>query len=574
MRASRTCTLRSATVRYADHVVLREVDLPIEPTERLAVIGDNGSGKSTLLALLAGRVPLVAGERRVHLPGGFAFAEQRPSFPSGASVADALDALLADLRNLESEIVTASDAIAAAVEEDQPALLAHLARLTDRFEARDGYGVDQRVAAALDQLGLGGLEHARPVADLSGGERARLALAAAMSSESELLLLDEPTNDLDDAGVAWLEDRLERHRGALVVVTHDRAFLERFATSVLVVADARIRRYGNGYAGYLASRAAERRRLLTEHEAWRADLARNEALIAANAFRLDAIPRKAAKAGFGHGAFKPRGRDHGAMGRIRNAKERVTRLNAMPAPRPADPLRFAPAFAERPAVGPAASAVDAPLLTVEDLRLGGTATADAGTGGPRLEVEALQIHAGDRWLVSGPNGAGKTTLLRVLAGHLAPDAGSVVRVQGTRVATLRQDLASAPGGTLLAAFAQAIDAYPEDARERLAGLGLFEARDLDRPVVDLSVGQRRRLDLALVMEAPSDVLLLDEPTNHLAPELVEQLEDALVDHPGAVITVTHDRRWRQRASAAGGVRRLEVAPGGRVTVLPASGDPD
>src|SRR5690606_34709264 len=213
---------------------------------------------------------------------------------------------------------------------------------TDRFEARGGYSLDQRLDAALDRLALGGLDRSRPVSSLSGGERARLALAAAVCSEAELLLLDEPTNDLDDSGIAWLEEQLERHRGALVIVSHDRVFLEKFARDILYLEGGRLRAYGNGYEGFLRARAAERQRAIAEYETWSQELARHEGLVASNAFRLDAIPRRRELAGYGHGAFRARSGDHGTMGRITQAKARVARLHASPARKPADPLRFSP----------------------------------------------------------------------------------------------------------------------------------------------------------------------------------------------------------------------------------------
>lgn len=552
-RSHRVCELRSATVRFADRVVLDRVDLVVGPTARIALVGDNGAGKSTLLALLSGDVLPVAGEAQLVLPGGTAHAAQDPRFPTGSTVAQAIDLLLADLRAVEAEIQHVSDRLAAVGTEEQSALLDQLGELIDRFEARDGHGVDLRVDAGLEQLGLGGLDRSRQVASLSGGERARLALATALASRAELLLLDEPTNDLDDQALAWLERRLAAHRGALLVATHDRAFLDPFADDIVQVRDGRLSRSGDGYAGYLAARAAERRRQAELHEEWRTELARSEALVSANASRLAAIPRKLELDGFGHGAFRARSRDHGAVSRIRMAKARVAALRAAPVPPPPEPLRFDPGFAETAdgiaAAAPTGADAQRPdrcaLISLSGIRC---------TDGAALRMDAWTIRRGDRWLVTGPNGAGKTTLLRVLAGELTAQHGTIERHAGLRTSWLRQEVASAPARSVAEYVGGALGLHRVDAADRLGRFGLLPEEAFERPVAALSVGQRRRLELAIMLATPSDLILLDEPTNHLAPELVEQLEDALDAFDGAVVTVTHDRRWIERAGGSSRVR--------------------
>ncbi|WP_435747873.1 ABC-F family ATP-binding cassette domain-containing protein [Microbacterium sp. PMB16] len=545
LRAHRVCELRAASIRFAERIVLDGVDLVIGPTDRLAIIGDNGAGKSTLLALLAGSVVPTAGEARVVIPGGVACALQDPRFPSGARIHDAIDLLLAGLRELEREIERAYRSLSESEVGAQDRVLAEIADLQDQFDARGGYDVDRRVDAALDRLGLGDLDRSRPVAELSGGERARLALAVALSAHAELLLLDEPTNDLDAAGMVWLEEGLRAHRGAAVVVTHDRDFLERFGVDIVQVQDGALRRYGDGYRGFLAARAAERQRMARRHEAWKEELARNEALVAANSFRLASIPRKLELDGFGHGAFRARSRDHGAMGRIRMAKERVARLRADPCPPPPEPLRFTAGLAETGAQG-------GQLLSFDGVRL---------SSGPSLQVDGWTVRAGERWLVTGANGAGKTTLLRLLAGERTVDAGEISRVPGLRVAWLQQDVASTGPRTTVETFSARTGIAPADAPSALLRFGLLRESDLERHASALSVGQRRRLDLAVALAVPADILLLDEPSNHLDPELVEQLEAAIDDHPGAVVTVTHDRRWVDRARRRAGFGRVVVVDG-------------
>ncbi|WP_037312433.1 ribosomal protection-like ABC-F family protein [Amycolatopsis orientalis] len=523
--------LSGVTKRFDDHVVLDQVGFTVKPGEKAGVIGDNGSGKSTLLRLIAGRDEADNGTVTVTAPGGTGYLPQTLELPDTATVGDAIDLALADIRELESRLRAAEASLETA--ED----LAAYADLTTAYEARGGYEADARVEVALHGLGQPGLDRGRPLGSLSGGQRSRLALAATLAASPELLLLDEPTNDLDDEAVAWLENHLRGHRGRLIAITHDRMFLSRVTTTILEVdADRRtVHRHGDGYAGYLAAKEAARARWVREYEEWRLEKARYEALADANIDRFSAIPRKAPAAFSGAGAFRARSRAHGAMSRIRSARERIQRLEADPVPRPPEPLRFT----ARIAAGEATA--DRHVVKVDGVSVAG-----------RLPRTSLHVQPGERVLVTGPNGAGKTTLMRVLAGELTPSTGSAERTG--RIGFLRQNGGLAGDErTVLQVFAAGGD--EEEAAGRLLSLGLFRASDLRKPTRELSVGQRRRLDLARLVTARTDLLLLDEPTNHLAPDLVEEMERALGEYGGALVVVTHDRRMRRTFEG----RRLELA---------------
>ncbi|MDH6228636.1 MULTISPECIES: TlrC/CarA/OleB/SrmB family ABC-F type ribosomal protection protein [Streptomyces] len=549
MRASLSSqlSLHGVSKRYDDRTVLSQVSFSLAPGEKAGVVGDNGAGKSTLLRLLAGAERPDSGEVTVVAPGGVGYLPQTLALPPEATVQDAVDLALRELRVMEDRLRHEETALA-----DLPpgpeldSALASYAALRSRYEAREGYGADVRVNVALDDLGLPGLERSRRLGTLSGGERSRLALAATLASRPELLLLDEPTNDLDDRAVGRLEERLRRHRGTVVAVTHDRVFLERLTSTVLEVEEGRVTRHGHGYAGYLAAKAAERRRRQQRHDEWREELARARRLAETGAARLEAIPRRMEKAIFGAPAFRARGRSHGAMGRIRNAKERMERLTASPVAPPPDPLSF-----------------HADLVTAAGEEAGSRPAAelrDVAVDG-RLRVPGLRLDRGERLLVTGPNGAGKSTLLRVLAGELAPDSGTVLTPG--RAGHLRQEEAPwPPSVTVLEAFAHGRPGDRDAHAARLLSLGLFEPAALRIRVGELSYGQRRRIELARLVVEPVDLLLLDEPTNHLSPALVEELETALADYPGAVVLVTHDRRMRERFTGS----RLEL-DGGEVRSL-------
>ncbi|WP_237519141.1 ribosomal protection-like ABC-F family protein [Streptomyces sp. SID5910] len=530
--AASQLTVTDVSKRYGGHLVLDRVSFTVRPGEKAGVVGDNGSGKSTLLRLLAGAEQPDNGEVRVVAPGGTGHLAQTLDLPDSARVGDAIDLALAELRSLERLLRSTGATLHSA----DPAAYDRYAALEAEFEARGGYDADRRVDVALRHLGEpAGLDRSRRLGTLSGGRRSRLALAATLASAPELLLLDEPTNDLDDEAVAWLEERLRAHRGTLVAVTHDREFLDRVTDTVLEVDhDTRtVRRYGDGYQGYLAAKAAERARQQREHEEWRTELTRQSRLADSHAGRLEAIPRKGPWAFSGAGAFRARSRAHGAMSRIRNARERLHRLTENPVPAPPEPLRFAADIA-----GSADRAVE-----VADLRVPG-----------RLALDSLHVPAGGRLLVTGPNGAGKTTLLRVLAGELTPEPGATVR-RPARVGFLRQVALPA---TPEEESRPLLTAFGADRADELLALGLFREADLTRPVRDLSTGQRRRLELARLLTGRHDLLLLDEPTNHLSPTLVEDLQTALTHYEGTLVVVTHDRRLR--ATLPGAVR--EITPAG------------
>ncbi|MGW0199172.1 TlrC/CarA/OleB/SrmB family ABC-F type ribosomal protection protein [Nonomuraea sp. NPDC003201] len=520
MRTAAQLALTEITKRYGTRVVLDRVSLTVRPGERIGVIGDNGSGKSTLLRLMANAERPDNGELLVVAPGGVGHLPQSLALPPHATVADAVDLALADLRELEARMRAAERSLEEADAEAYAGLVA-------QFEARGGYEADVRVEIALHGLGLPALDRSRPLGTLSGGERARLALAATLASDPELLLLDEPTNDLDDQAVAWLEQRLRAHRGTVVAITHDRMFLERVTTAILEVADGQVRRYGDGYAGYLVAKAAERAAQARAHEEWKTELDRHATLVAANAGRLAGIPRKVAKAGMGTGAWRARSRTHGAAGRIRQSQQRLRWLAEHPAPPPPEPLRFTATLAT------AGAAPEAEVAALDGVVVAG-----------RLRLDSLAVRAGERLLVTGPNGAGKTTLMRVLAGELRPDAGEVRRAG--RAGFFRQD----EGGlgpadrTVLRAYADGRPGSLDEHADALLALGLFRPSDLGSRLGELSYGQRRRIELARLVSEPVDLLLLDEPTNHLSPMLVEQLEEALAAYRGALVVVTHDRRLR------------------------------
>ncbi|MDI2035689.1 ABC-F family ATP-binding cassette domain-containing protein [Paenarthrobacter nitroguajacolicus] len=518
---------------YGDRQLLNAVDLVIHHGEHVAIVGENGAGKSTLLRLLSGVEMPDDGE--AGLAGSptyrVGYLAQTHGFDEAVTVGDAIDSSLASLRSLEERIAELEGDLADA----DPEELELYGSLHTEYQLREGYAAESRVEAALDKLGLGGLDRRRTLGSLSGGEQERVALACLLADPAEALLLDEPTNHLDAAGTAWLESRLAAHRGTVVVVSHDRVLLRKVAAGIVEVDAERrsVNRYGSGYDGYLREKAAERARWVQQYGQW-LDAMAAERLQAATVADGMGYGRKRDndKMAFG---FKTGTWQSAAASKVRNAQERLRRLEENPVDRPPVPLTLA-------------APVKAVALASSDFAV---EARDVSVPG-RLEPTDFAVAAGQKVLITGPNGAGKSTLLSVLAGSLESATGAV-STHGP-VGYLQQELhvPSRPGLRLLPAFAAGLGGNIDEHAEGLLRLGLFRPAEFHVPVGSLSAGQQRRLALARLLLGGFETMIVDEPTNHLAPALVEQLEEALAAFAGTVVIVSHDRalgEWFDRCAA-------------------------
>ncbi|MFC9683184.1 ATP-binding cassette domain-containing protein [Streptomyces sp. NPDC056948] len=519
-RAQLTCA--SIHVDRGGRTVLHDVDMKVSPRSRWGVVGENGRGKSTLLHVLAGL--LAPDEGTVHRVGTLALAEQEMPAEDARTVGDFIDDHLADARAALRELDTAADALAA----ERPGAEQAYADALEVAQALDAWDADRRVDVALDGLGAVG-DRARPLATLSVGQRYRIRLACLLGAEYDFLLLDEPTNHLDLAGLEYLTARLRAHAGGVVVVSHDRALLADVATTILDLDPTRDGRpgvYGGGYTGYREGREAELVRWEEEYEQQRTEHVRLKQALSEAQNRLSTGWRPDKGTGKHQRATRA-----GAL--VRSVHRRQDDLDRHKVTAPVPPRRFSlPELPARPGVV---------LLRVEEVTVGG-----------RLHHStSLSVTSGDRLAVTGPNGAGKSTLLSVLAGRLAPGSGRVHRARRVRLRLLGQesprathrrarDLYEAHTAGLVTA-----GVLKEGEVVGLGSLGLLTSRDTDKPVAELSMGQQRRLDLALALAARPHVLLLDEPTNHLSIALVDELTEALHTTEAAVVLATHDRQLQR-----------------------------
>nr|WP_205615589.1 ABC-F family ATP-binding cassette domain-containing protein [Streptomyces harenosi] len=510
--------------------VLDGICLTASPGHRIGLIGENGVGKSTLLRVLAGVDEPDAGS--VSRPAGTGFLHQEMPFDAATTIAAVLDEALREAREDLAELERLGEELAR-VPEDHPAhrrLLDAYGRRLEQARDRESWDADRRAALVLDGLGLGGFGHDRTLGSLSGGQRGRLALAALLVRRPPALLLDEPTNHLDDGAAAFVEEQIRALPGAVVVASHDRAFLDAVCTDLLDLdpaVDGPVR-YGGNYSAYLSQKRAERERWERRYAEEEQELRelRHAAGVSAHRVAPDRERRDNEKMGYGHRAGRVQNQ---ISRRVRDATRQLEELDRTRVAEPPRPLRFAP----RALAAPAGES-PLPVVALREVRVPG-----------RLALDTLEVAAADRLLVTGGNGAGKSTLLAVLAGCL-PAEGEVRRRPGLTVGLLTQDTVFArPDRTVRDTYELSLG--PERAgRVPLGSLGLMHEADLDKPVGQVSVGQRRRLALALLVARPPHLLLLDEPTNHLSPRLCDELEAALGTGPGAIVVASHDRWLRRR----------------------------
>ncbi|MGO1592139.1 MAG: ABC-F family ATP-binding cassette domain-containing protein [Ancrocorticia sp.] len=513
LTASDISVMRGATP------VLNHVDLTLTPTSRLAIVGENGRGKSTLLHVLDGT--LVPDSGAVQRIGTIGVADQEMDASDqrtvGEAVADAIAEPLAALKNLD----TASHALADGTE----AAAVQYSTALEHAEALDAWDAERRVLIALEALDAE-TDMAKPLGHLSVGQRYRVRLACLLGADDDFLLLDEPTNHLDRSGLEFLTSQLSSRDGGAAVVTHDRALLSDFATTILDLdptRDDRPRVYGGGYAGYKDGRLAERERWEQEYERQQAERAQLQDRLSAAQNRLISgwRPEK---------GTNKHGRATRAGGLVQNVHRRQEALesHAMTVPEPPHVFRF-PALRARQG---------ATLLSVENVSV---------VGRLRGPVSLTLSHR-SRLVITGPNGSGKSTLLGVASGELTPDTGGVRKPERTRLGFLRQESELPADRRANEVYSEHLDSLvsngivPPSEAVGMGQLGLLKPRELGKRVGELSMGQQRRLDLALVLAMRPHVLLLDEPTNHLSIALVDELTEALGATQAAVVLSSHDRQ--------------------------------
>lgn len=517
--------------------VLTDISFAVPSGSVTGLIGENGAGKSTLLRIISGELAPTAGT--LITPPVTGFIPQETSLPFSEPARLLIDAAVAELRGVESAITALSARMA---QEPADATLAEeFDRALARAENSGVWELDARIATVLAGLGLANVPLETPLGEMSGGQRRRFALATLLLRPVDAMVLDEPTNHLDDEAVDFLVSELAAFKGPVLVASHDRYFLDAACDGIVDLDPGLGAEGGYGektrqgakftgtFSDYLRAREARRARwerdyAAQEHERARLEKASEQAAEDVFHSQENKTETRAAAKFFADRAAKTVGN------RRRAAEQRLDALEREAIPAPPERLRFQ-------GLPPhTATSIGVPAITARNLRVAG-----------RLMPLSIKVQPGQQLLVEGPNGAGKSTLLKIIDGTLPGYEGELIIPEELTIARLEQDDS---WENLERTAAEAFAARTPAGVPGLVELGLMSEEQAGKKLADLSLGQRRRVSLGIILAAPPDVLLLDEPTNHLSLALAEELEHALLDFSGTVVITSHDRwlrrQWRQR----------------------------
>lgn len=497
---------------YGTDVIIDKASFHVNAGDRVGIVGRNGAGKTTLLNMLTGELGIDEGEFFVSQNTRIGYLKQRDNFLREHTVREAMDHIFDHLHKLEDEIHRAADAVAASPEDVR--LQEKLDSLQREYDLKGGYTYKSEITGILSSMAFGPEFYDKKISSLSGGERTRLALAALLLEKPDLLLLDEPTNHLDIGTLKWLEQYLSSYKGTIMIVSHDRYFLDRTVNRIFEVENHKVYCYDGNYTAFAAKKSQRRETELRAYNNQQREIARQEEMIR-------------------------RMKQHNTEKLVKRAQSREKRLEHVERlSRPEGEMgRMKIHFKQN-------------FQSGNDVILAEGLAKEFGRGSDKkrlFENVDLDIKRGERICIVGPNGVGKTTLLRMIMGELTPTEGRLKTGHNVAFGYYDQgQLLLNENNTVLEELKESYRLYTDTEMRGILGRFLFRGDDVFLTVGSLSGGEKARLSLLKMMLSGANTLILDEPTNHLDIDSKEVFEEALLEFPGTAIVVSHDRYFLQR----------------------------
>ena len=503
--------------------ILDGLTFQVDAGERVGLLGPNGCGKTTLLRILTGVMDYDEGEVVIAPGKRLGLISQIPVYPAGYTVEDVLDTAFAPLRQMEEEMASLAAKMAAG--ESDPALLARYDKLTAAYQSGGGYETQTNKNKVCNGLSIPQDMRQRPFDQLSGGEKTRVNLGRLILEDTDILLLDEPTNHLDLRATEWLEEYLEKFKGTVLTVSHDRYFLDQVVDRIVEIKDGRAEFYPGNYSFYAVEKERRYEEQLRQYEKEQAKIEQLE--------KAAAQMRVWAYSGMDK-TFK----------RVKSMEKRIERMRVTD--RPKKERKMEVRFGEREFRGDE-------VLTIKGL-------SKAFDGRTLFSDVSLEVEGGERIALLGDNGTGKSTLIKIILGEEEPDTGKVRMGPTVKVGYLPQVIHfDHPERNLVDTLIYDQDCTASTARNRLAAFK-FRGEDVFKPVSALSGGELSRLRLCMLMDAKINLLILDEPTNHLDIQSREWIEEAVEEYEGNLLFVSHDRYFIERFAT-----RIWMLEDGRIT---------
>jgi len=489
--------------------ILDGLTFQVDAGERVGLLGPNGCGKTTLLRILTGAVHADEGDVVIAPGKRLGLISQIPVFPAGYTVEDVLDDAFAPLRRMEEEMTALSQRMAEG--ESDPALLSRYDKLSAAFQTGGGYETDTNKNKVCNGLSIPQAMREQRFDQLSGGEKTRVNLARLILEDTDILLLDEPTNHLDLRATEWLEGYLEKFKGTVLAVSHDRYFLDKVVRRVVEIQEGKAEFYSGSYSFYAVEKERRYEEKLRQYEKEQAKIQQLEK--AAEQLRVWAYS----------------GNDK-IFKRAQSMEKRIERIRTTDKPKKERKMEVR--FGEREFRGDE-------VLSIKDL--------EKSFGERKLFSQvSLEVEGGERIALLGDNGAGKSTLIKIIMGEEEPDGGKLRKGPTVKVGYLPQIIHFAhPERTLVDTMLYDLDCTAQTARDRLASFK-FRGEDVFKPVSALSGGEQSRLRLCMLMDSKINLLILDEPTNHLDIQSREWIEEAVEEYEGNLLFVSHDRYFIDR----------------------------